>query len=454
MTASAGHPAAPLDRTHDPGLECWVDSANGHPDFPVQNLPLGVFEPVGVAGRHGSGPRGGIRIGDEILDLRALSGSGLLSGAARAAASAAAAGALNDLFGMGAVPRNALRQQVSALLTSDAAGRGAVAELLCPVGAATMSLPATVGDYTDFYAGIHHATRVGSLFRPDNPLLPNYKWVPIGYHGRASTVRPSGGAVHRPNGQLKDPDQPVPTYLPTRKLDFELELGIWIGPDSRQGQPIPIGRAAEHVAGYCLLNDWSARDVQAWEYQPLGPFLSKSFATTVSAWVVTPEALAPFRLPLPDRPAGDPEPLPYLRDERDRRSRRAGRHARGAAVDADHAGQGLSSTAARRQLHPAPLLERGPAHRAPHERRLRPAGRRPARQRHPVGARAGWARQPAGDDGWGRHADRAAHRRDPHLPADGDEVILRARAERPGAAPIGFGECRAVVQPAPAAGTH
>ena len=183
-----------------------------------------------------------------------------------------------------------------------------------------MSLPATVGDYTDFYAGIHHATTVGELFRPGNPLLPNYKWVPIGYHGRASTVRPSGVPVRRPLGQLKDANDPAPAYLPTERLDFELELGVWIGSESQQGQPIPIDRAAEQVAGYCLLNDWSARDVQAWEYRPLGPFLSKNFATTVSAWVITPEALAPFRGPPPRRPAGDPDPLPYLTDPADQQT--------------------------------------------------------------------------------------------------------------------------------------
>ena len=172
-----------------------------------------------------------------------------------------------------------------------------------------MHLPASIGDYTDFYVGIHHATNVGKLFRPDNPLLPNYKWVPIGYHGRASTIVPSGTPVRRPNGQRKRPDETEPSFGPCRNLDYELELGVWIGPGNEQGSPIPIGQAAEHVAGYCLLNDWSARDIQAWEYQPLGPFLSKSFASTISAWIVTPEALEPFRTAQPPRPEGDPAPL-------------------------------------------------------------------------------------------------------------------------------------------------
>ena len=187
------------------------------------------------------------------------------------------------------------------------------------LAACTLHLPAHIGDYTDFYVGIHHATNVGKQFRPDNPLLPNYKYVPIGYHGRASSIRPSGIPVRRPKGQVKPPDAPVPSFGPSQRLDYELELGIWIGPGNALGESIPISEAAEHVAGYCLLNDWSARDIQAWEYQPLGPFLSKNFASTISAWIVTPEALAPFRIAQPSRPEGDPAPLPYLLDEADQR---------------------------------------------------------------------------------------------------------------------------------------
>jgi fumarylacetoacetase len=189
--------------------------------------------------------------------------------------------------------------------------------LLHPMGECRMHLPAQVGDYTDFYVGIHHATNVGKLFRPDNPLLPNYKYVPIGYHGRASTLRPSGTEVKRPFGQTLAPGREVPDFGPCKRLDYELEMGVWIGPGNPDGQPIVIGEAASHIAGFCLLNDWSARDLQAWEYQPLGPFLSKSFATTLSAWVVTPEALAPFRRAQPPRPDGDPQPLPYLFDAAD-----------------------------------------------------------------------------------------------------------------------------------------
>ena len=437
-----------LDSTHDPELQSWVDSANGHVDFPIQNLPFGVFEPIDRAARGSSGSRGGIRIGDEILDLAALSRTELLTGAAQVAATAADAASLNGLFELGPEHRKDLRQQVSALLTVGAKQQAALEALLCPVGDAALSLPAVVGDYTDFYAGIHHATAVGSLFRPDNPLLPNYKWVPVAYHGRASTVQPSGRPFHRPNGQVKTPDDPAPTYRPSDRVDFELELGIWIGAKNSPGQPIPIGRAAEHVAGYCLLNDWSTRDVQAWEYQPLGPFLSKSFATSVSTWVITPEALAPYRIPLSARPVGDPDPLPYLRDEHDQRCGGldfdlevliATRAMRDKAVPAQRLS--LSST---RHLYwsVAQLI----AHHTSGGCNLRPGDL--------IGSGTISAPHP---DGCGSMLELTHGGAEPvSLPTgetrtyllDGDEITLRARAARPGVAPVGLGECRAVVQPA------
>ena len=211
-----------------------------------------------------------------------------------------------------------------------------------------MHLPCLIGDYTDFYVGIHHATNVGKQFRPDNPLLPNYKYVPIGYHGRASSVRPSGEPVIRPNGQRKAPDADAPEYGPSRRLDYELELGIWIGRGNELGEPIPIGEAGEHIAGYCLLNDWSARDIQAWEYQPLGPFLAKNFLTSVSPWVVSPQALAPFRKPMPPRPAGDPQPLALSRRCGRPGERRARHPARGDADDrADARARALRRTSCR-----------------------------------------------------------------------------------------------------------
>jgi len=295
-----------IDETHDPAARCWVPSAQDHPDFPVQNLPLGLFSDGD------SGPRAGIAIGDFIFDLAGAIDSGLLPG--QAALADLTHDRLNELLALGAEARRALRRALFALLT-DTAREAACRPFLVPLDSAQLHLPCEVGDYTDFYAGIHHATKVGALFRPDNPLLPNYRHVPIGYHGRASSVVVSGTPVRRPSGQLAGPDGP--RFAPTARLDLELELGVWIGPGNELGNPVPIADAHTHVAGFCLLNDWSARDIQAWEYQPLGPFLAKNFLTTVSPWIVTPEALAPFRAPAFTRAATDPPPLPYLSDPSD-----------------------------------------------------------------------------------------------------------------------------------------
>ncbi|HEY2152492.1 MAG TPA: fumarylacetoacetase, partial [Vicinamibacterales bacterium] len=304
-----------IDATHDPALRSWVISANGHADFPIQNLPFGVFST-------GRNPvrRGGVAIGDEILDVGATARAGLFEADAAAAANLAARDQLNDFMRLGAEPCRLLRARISELLSEGAPERSQIEGMLHRAGDCSMHLPAAVGDYTDFYAGIHHATNVGRQFRPDNPLLPNYKYVPIGYHGRSSSIRVSGSAVRRPGGQRKPAAETVPTFGPSRNLDFELELGVWIGPGNELGESIPITDAANHIAGFCLLNDWSARDIQGWEYQPLGPFLAKSFCTSISPWIVTPEALAPFRLAQPPRPDGDPEPLPYLLDDRDQQT--------------------------------------------------------------------------------------------------------------------------------------
>src|SRR4030095_13185055 len=253
---------------------------------------------------------------DCVLDLRALAGTGLLDDHWTLALSL---GSLNAWFAHGAEDHCALRRRLSELL-SDASCRAPVEPHLCGRQQVAMHLPCVIGDYTDFYVGIHHATNVGRQFRPDNPLLPNYKYVPIGYHGRASSVRASGEPVIRPSGQRKAPDADTPEYGPSRRLDYELELGIWVGCGNDLGQAIPVGEAREHIAGYCLLNDWSARDLQAWEYQPLGPFLAKNFLTSVSPWVVDPQAPAAVRQPLPPRPDGDPAPLPYLSDPADQAS--------------------------------------------------------------------------------------------------------------------------------------
>ena len=294
-----------IDGTDDPALKSWCESAQGG-DFPIQNLPLGIFS-VGERRR-----QAGAAIGDYVLDLPGI--ADLLEEDWREDLSQPV---LNGWLARGPEAQAALRQRLQELL-SDEQYRDDVEAQLVGQSEVRFHLPCFVGDYTDFYVGIHHATNVGKQFRPDNPLLPNYKFVPIGYHGRASSVRASGEPVIRPNGQRKAPDSDSPEYGASRRLDYELELGIWIGEGNELGAPIPIGEASDHIAGYCLLNDWSARDIQAWEYQPLGPFLAKNFLTSVSPWIVSPQALAPFRKPMPPRPAGDPQPLPYLSDTADR----------------------------------------------------------------------------------------------------------------------------------------
>jgi fumarylacetoacetase len=297
--------AAVSDATDDSGMISWVESAQGS-DFPIQNLPLGIFS---VGERH---RRAGVAIGDFVLDLVGI--ADLLEEDWR---EDLAQPVLNGWLARGHEAQRALRTRLQELL-ADGRCRDAVEAQLTGQSEVRMHVPCLIGDYTDFYVGIHHATNVGKQFRPDHPLLPNYKYVPIGYHGRASSVRTSGEPVIRPNGQRKAPDADAPEYGPTRRLDYELELGIWVGEGNELGSPIPIGEAAEHISGYCLLNDWSARDLQAWEYQPLGPFLAKNFLTSISPWVVSPQALAPFRAAMLPRPHGDPEPLPYLGNEADR----------------------------------------------------------------------------------------------------------------------------------------
>jgi len=295
------------DRSNDPALISWCESAQGS-DFPIQSLPLGIFS-VGERRR-----QAGIAIGDYVLDLSGI--ADLLDEDWREDLSQPV---LNGWLARGGQAQRALRERLQELL-ADEKYRDEVEPQLVGQSEVRFHLPCFVGDYTDFYVGIHHATNVGKQFRPDNPLLPNYKYVPIGYHGRASSVRASREPVIRPNGQRKAPDAEAPEYGPSRRLDYELELGIWIGEGNELGSPIPIGEAVGHIAGYCLLNDWSARDIQAWEYQPLGPFLAKNFLTSVSPWIVTPQALEPFRKAMPPRPAGDPRPLPYLDDAGDRES--------------------------------------------------------------------------------------------------------------------------------------
>ncbi len=432
MTASINA----IDETHDPQRTAWVPGADRHRDFPIQNLPLGVFS------SGDRGPRIGTAIGNHILDLAAVAPAIL-----EEAETLLNQPTLNGVMGLPAPLRRRMRQRLSALL-SDPSRSSEVAHALIDASACTMHLPAAIGDYTDFYVGIHHATNIGKLFRPDNPLLPNYKHVPIGYHGRASSVRVSGAELRRPRGQRKTADAETPSLLPTARLDHELELGVWVGPGNALGQSIPIGEAAEHIAGLCLLNDWSSRDIQAWEYQPLGPFLSKNFLTTISPWVVTMEALAPFRVAQPARPDGDPQPLSYLWDDGDQ--------ATGAfALTLET----WISSAVMRDLGMAPhQLSRGSAtsmywtvaqmvaHHSVNGCDL-----------HPGDLLGTGTISTPDDTGLGSLMEMSRGGKETiPLPSgesrtfleDGDELILVARAEAPGRVAIGFGECRGTVLPA------
>ena len=435
-----------IDDTHRPDLVSWVDSANSPTtEFPLQNLPLGCY-------RAGGATRPGVAIGDRILDLAAS--STMLALAPRivsAIEASAATGALNSLLALGRPSLRELRVALSdALRTGSPRSERLRANgdsLLVPMRDATPALPVRIGDYTDFYASIDHATNVGSMFRPDNALLPNYKWVPIGYHGRASSVVPSGVPVRRPSGQTREESRSPPTFGPSRRLDYELEVGAVIASGNSLGEPIAIAAAEEHVAGLCLVNDWSARDIQAWEYQPLGPFLAKSFATTLSPWIVTLDALAPFRAPATARPDGDPAPLLYLDDEADRarggfaielevllasqRMRDAGvpawRVSAGsfttmywtlAQLVAHHTSNGCN-------LQPGDLLASGTVSGPTKESR----GcllERTWRGTEPLTLPTGESRR---------------------FLEDGDEVILRAWCGRDGWRGIGFGECRGIVSP-------
>jgi fumarylacetoacetase len=297
-----------LNHTHDPGLRSWVSSANRQgTDFPIQNLPFGIFRRRGTEESF----RGGVAIGDQVLDLALLTEIGLLRGAAAHAIPLAAQSTLNAFMALGPSAWSTTRRALSEALQAGAEAATLLARCLVPQDQAEYALPVRVGDYTDFYTSIYHATAVGRMFRPDNPLLPNYHWVPIGYHGRSSSLNISGQTFARPHGQTMPPGATAPNVGPSKRLDCELELGIYVGRGNAQGTRIEMADAESHIFGLCVLNDWSARDFQAWEYKPLGPFLSKNFATTLSPWIVTLEALAPFRGPL-QRPKDAPAPLHYL----------------------------------------------------------------------------------------------------------------------------------------------
>ena len=434
-----------MNETHDPKRTSWVDSAQGHADFPIQNLPYGVFRRLEAGGP----PSVGVAIGDQILDLAGSADVAGFTGPAAEAARAGAAPSLNPLMALGPEHWSALRRQISAFLTSDSPAYGANRRLgeriLVPMADAELVLPVQIGDYTDFYASVYHATNVGSMFRPDNPLLPNYKWVPIGYHGRASSIVRSGTPVRRPRGQIKAPNAGSPVFAPTQALDYEIEIGCFVGPGNELGMPVPMEKAEDHLFGLCLVNDWSARDIQTWEYQPLGPFLAKNFATSVSPWVVTLEALEPYRVPAFERPAGDPSPLPYLDSPENRR--------RGGI---DVTVEVLLTTARmRKEGLPPHRLSRGtmadlywtPAQMFSHHTsngcNLRPG------DLFASGTISGPTKDSRGcllELTWrGSEPLTLPTSETRTFLEDGDEVIMRGICERSGTARIGFGECRGVI---------
>ncbi|WP_323030968.1 fumarylacetoacetase [Brachymonas denitrificans] len=418
-----------LDASHDPALRSWVESANAPcSDFPIQNLPFGRFRLAGETAW-----RLGVAIGDQVLDLRA---AGLVDHAD-----------MNQLMQATPQERRALRLALSDGLREGSSQRTAFEAALVAQSAVELGLPCEVGDYTDFYVGIHHATEVGRQFRPENPLLPNYKWVPIGYHGRASTLLPSGTAFRRPLGQVKAPDAAQPVLAPTAKLDLELELGIFVGRPNALGEPVRMQDAEAHVFGITLFNDWSSRDVQGWEYQPLGPFLSKNFASTVSPWMVTLEALAPFRLPF-ERPAGDVRPLPYLDSAENRE-----RGAIGIQMEvvlqtermaqAGHAGDVISRSNFSEAAYwtVAQLV----THHTVNGCALR------AGDLFGTGTLSGPEKHQAGSllemTTGGKNPITLSNGERRAFLEDGDTIVLRAYCEREGARRIGFGECRGTVLP-------
>jgi fumarylacetoacetase len=433
-----------LDHTNDPRCRSWIESANAQNcDFPIQNLPIAVFR----RGNSREEFRGGIAIGDQIVDLAAAAESTAFKGDAARGARAAAAPALNGLMQLGPKVWRALRHAVFDSLLGGSPLRGAIEACLVPQSEAQFSLPAQIGDYTDFYSSIHHATAVGSLFRPDNPLLPNYKWVPIGYHGRSSSIGISGQSFRRPLGQRLPKGQATPVVGPSARMDFELELGIFLGTGNPLGSSIPLSDAESHIFGMCLLNDWSARDLQAWEYQPLGPFLAKNFATTISPWVVSLQALAPFRLPYA-RPQGDPQPLGYLDSQANRDAgaidiRLEAWLETAAMRERRDPPQRLSSTSFR---HSYWTIGQFVAHHTINGCNLA------AGDLFGTGTQSGPAPEQAGSllelSGGGSKPIQLGKDERRTFLEDGDAVIIRGWCEKPGAVRIGFGEVRGVLLPA------
>jgi len=433
-----------LNETHAAGLGSWVASANAPGgNFPIQNLPFAVFRRAGSDEAF----RGGVAIGDAILDLGAVHRAGVFDGTAAQATAACAAPELNGLMALGPAAWSELRLALSRALRTGSGLANTLGPCLVPQADALYTVAAAIGDYTDFYTSIHHATSVGRLFRPDNPLLPNYKWVPIGYHGRTSSIAVSGQKFARPLGQTLPAGASSPVFGPSRRLDYELELGVFIGPGNATGTRIPIADAEGHVFGLCLLNDWSARDVQAWEYQPLGPFLAKNFATTISPWIVTLEALAPYRVPWA-RPTDDPQPLPYL-ESKDNRACGAFDIRLEVLIqtakmrDAGVPPAGLSQTSFR---HAYWSIAQMVAHHTVNGCNLRPG------DLLGTGTESGPTPQEAGSllelSNGGKSPVSLPGGEVRTFLEDGDRVTMRGWCEKPGAARIGFGEVVGQVLPA------
>ena len=432
-----------LNETHDPALRSWVESANqANSDFPIQNLPFAVFRPKGSSESF----RGGVAIGEQVLDLSALAASGAFKGLAASALQAATGETLNALMALGQPAWSALRLALSRALRTGSAEQAQLATCLMLQSEVEYTVPARIGDYTDFYTSVHHATNIGRQFRPDNPLLPNFKWIPIGYHGRASSIGVSGQSFRRPMGQTLPPGATEPMFGPSKRLDYELELGVFMGSGNALGQPIPITEAEASVFGMCLLNDWSARDIQAWEYQPLGPFLSKNFATTISPWIVTLEALAPYRVPF-NRPEGDPQPLPYLEASANR--------AHG-AIDVQlevllqtqamrDAGQAAARLSRTSYQHAYWTLAQMVAHHTVNGCNLAPG------DLMGTGTLSGPTLKEAGAlielTVGGKQPLTLPNGQMRTYLEDGDAVVLRGWCEKAGAARIGFGECIGTVLP-------
>jgi len=470
-----------IDDTHNPDLQSWIEEANDPAtDFPIQNLPLGLIKlpnPEDEDDDESWIESVVTRVGDTIVDLSACYNAGVLKPDNKKFEDdfevyIGDGGTLNAIGDADVTPgfRPALRRAISKMLAKDTkalrdAG-GIRAEALIPLEEADFLLPFHVHDYTDFYASVHHATNVGSMFRPDNPLLPNYKWIPVGYHGRASSVIPSGMPITRPYGQQSPAEEgQAPSFGPCKMLDYELEVGVVMGKGNELGSPVGLGAAEEHVLGLCLLNDWSARDLQKWEYQPLGPFVAKSFATSISPLIVTLEALAPFRSPRFERPAGDPQPLAHLDSDHDRSAGAIDLTLEVYLATAEMRKRGLSPhrlssgnfkdmywtiaqmvthhTSNGCNLQAGDLLGSGTVSGPARDARgclleltwdgdpwATPPVKAPTTQRTPITLETGDERK---------------------FLQDGDEVIIKGYCERDGYRRIGFGECRGVIEPAKSA---